>query len=319
MPLQLFLNELSAPNEQIARAVSVGHLRQLVSTVREARRIDPSLILNSDVPLSNFSLGEGVTIASIRNDGECVEESLYLKTVNSRAPLTLVATEGAEGCRDPELCEYTLRTVAPVCPGEAALGLGFAHFFDGMSLSFATHDFWLEHSIELDLSTLDATSEIITTQVAARNADCPAAIATHADALRALITPTFTSGAELWERRAELLPNLIFIPRTRAQLQAILPGDPMLDQAWIKLRGIDQAIDGWKLTQGPHPMFPFNVRPESRSRRALAQFENGEGQTLTFSDHCDLAPTESRIHFIVETVPHRHAIIGHIGRKLGIG
>jgi len=319
MPLQLFLNELSAPNEQLARAVSVGYLQQLVSTVREARRIDPALILNSDVPLANFSLGAGATIASIRNAGECVEESLYLKTVNNRAPLTLAAAESAESNRDPALCEYRLRSVAPVSPGETALGLGFAHLFDGLGLSLATHDFWLGHFVELDLSTFDAADEITTSNVTARNADCPAAIANHAEALRASIMPTFADGAELWERRAELLPNLVFIPRTRAQLHAILPGDPMLEQVWIKLSGIDQAIAVWKVTKGSYPMFPFNVRPESRSRRGLAEFENNEGKKLIFSDHCDLAPTESRIHFIVESVPQRHAVIGHVGRKLGIG
>lgn len=319
MPLQLFLNELSVPSLQLAHAVSVGHLQKLVSTIREACGIDPALILNSDLPLANFPLGGQSTIASIRNAGECVEESLYLKTVNSRAPLTLVAAETADKHPDPGLCEYRLRPDAPLLPRETALGLGFAHLFDGLSLSLATHDFWIEQSIELDLSALNATGEVLTSQVVARNADSPAAITRLANTLRMLLTPTIAHGAELWERRSELLPNLVFIPRTRAQLEAILPGDPMLEQAWIKLRGIDQAIQAWKIAKAPYPMFPFSVRPESRSRRALAAFEDIEGNSRIFSEHCDLAPTEARIHFIVATVPQRHALIGHIGRKLGIG
>jgi hypothetical protein len=134
-----------------------------------------------------------------------------------------------------------------------------------------------------------------------------------------LLAPTIAHGAELWNRRAELLPNLVFIPRTRAQLEDIRPGDPMLNQAWIKLSGIDKAIEAWKVTNGRYPMFPFNVRPESRTRRALAEFRDCEGNICIFSDHCDLAPTEGRIHFMVRTDPRRHALIGHIGRKLGIG
>jgi len=319
MPLQLFLNELSAPNEQLVHAISILHLKQLVATVREARCIDRAAILNSEIPLANFPLGEGTTIASIRNSGECVEESLYLKTINNRAPLTLAVAEAARNQPDPELCEYRLCSFAPVRPSETVLGLGLAHLVNGLSLSLATHDFWREHSIEMDLSTLNAVGEVVTDQVTARNADSPAAVASHADALRELLTPVFSGGAELWERRVELLPNLLFIPRTRAQLQAILPGDPILAQVWIKLNGIDQAIEAWKITKGSYPMFPFNVRPESRSRRAMAEFEDIEGNKRTFSDHCDLAPTESRIHFIVETAPQRHALIGHIGRKLGIG
>ncbi|MCF6368637.1 hypothetical protein [Rhizobium halophilum] len=317
MPLQLFLNELSAPHELTSRAISVSYLRQLVATVRKAREIDSQLILNSDVPLTNLPLGEGATIASIRNDGECVEESLYLKTVNNRAPLMLPAAEA--GDRDPGLCEYRLRPDAPLRSGEVALGLGYAHLFDGLGLSLPSHDVWIERLIELDLAKLDPNGGIVNERVAARNADSPTAITDHAGALLATLAPTLISGEALWERRLELLPNLIFIPRTRAQICSLLAGDPLLEQTWLKLRGINQAIEAWRITQSPYPMFPFNVRPESRSRRALAEFEDAEGNRRIFSDHCDLAPTEARIHFIVESAPQRRALIGHVGRKLGIG
>lgn len=317
VPLQLFLNELSALRGEAARAVSVVHLQELVATVRQARAIDAALILNSDIPLANFPLADGATIASIRNDGACVEETLYLKTVNNRAPLALVAAEAEEG--DPDLNEYRLQAAAPVHPGQVAMGLGFAHLFDGLSVSIASHDFWLGRSIELDRSTLDGDGEIVTTLVTARNADSAAAVADHADVLRNLLAPTIEHGAELWERRAELFPNLIFIARTRAQLEGILHGDPMLGQAWIKLNGINQAIEAWKVAGGPYPMFPFNVRPESKTRRPLAKFRDDDGNMRVFSDHCDLAPTEARIHFVVEAHPVPRALIGHIGRKLGIG
>lgn len=317
MPLQLFLNELSVPNERLAREVSVGHLKRLVATVREARRLDASSILNSEESLVNFPLCKEVTIASIRNDGECVEESLYLKTVNSRAPLRLAAADAED--RDPSLSEYKMRPDAPVRADEISLGLGHAHLFDGLGLSLGSHYFWDEPSIALSLAKLDSDGEVINELVAARNANSPAAVAHHAEALRALLAPAIADGAELWERRVELLPNLVFIPRTRSQLEGILIGDPMLQQAWIKLSGIDRAIEGWKIIKGPYPMFPFNVRPESKTRRGLAEFEDVEGRKRIFSDHCDLAPTEGRIHFIVESCPRRHALIGHVGRKLGIG
>jgi len=317
MPLQLFLNELSEPKERLSRAISIGYLKQLVATVRHAQRVDSAFILNSEVPISQFSLGEGTTIASVRNTGECVEESIYLKTINNRAPLNLL--ESVTCKVDPNDVEYRLPPTAPVRSSEVALGLGYAHFLDGLGVSLASHDYWLERFVELDASTLDSAGEIVIKRVVARNADSPAAFADHEGALRSLIAPTIQHGAELWERRTELLPNLVFIPRTRSQLESIRPGDPILDQAWIKLRGIDQAIAAWRIVGGPYPMFPFNVRPESKGRLALARFRDDDGNIRLFSDHCDLAPTEGRIHFIVESQPRSHALIGHVGRKLGIG
>lgn len=270
MSLQLFLNELSVPNEQPPRAIAIERLQQLVATVRRASGIDAALILNSHVTLGNFPLGDQTTIASIRNDGECVEESLYLKTINNRAPMTLTKADVPEG--DPDLCEYRMPDAAPVRAGEIALGLGYAHLFPGLGLSLASHEFWLKRSVELELTKIDHAGHISTVQVAALNAESPNAIDFHADVLRKLLRPTIMNGAELWERRTELLPNLVFIPRTRAQLESIRAGDPLLEQTWIKLSGIDKAIGAWKIGKGPYPMFPFNVRPESKSRRALTEF-----------------------------------------------
>lgn len=317
MHLQLFLNELSVPNEQLAHAVSISYLKQLVATVRRAQTIDAALVLNSDIPLGNFPLGKEVTIASIRNNSECVEESTYLKTIKNRAPFALTASEFED--KDPDSCEYRIHHNSPIHAHKIALGLGFAHLFSGLSLSLPSHNFWKQRSIELHLTKLCDFRGFINEQVIALNADSPTAISHHENALQELLTPQIATGAELWERRSELFPNLVFIPRTQAQLENILAGDPMLKQAWIKLSGIDRAIGVWKVTKGPHPMFPFNVRPESRSRRALAKFKDADGLTRTFSEHCDLAPTEGRIHFIIETEPRTHALIGHIGRKLGIG
>src|SRR5579863_1415520 len=188
MPLQLFLNELSSPNTNLSRAESVGHLQNLVATVRHARNIDRACVLNSEVPLSNFRLSAGETISSVRNQGECVEESLFLKTINNRAPMKLAAPEA--GQIDPDLCEYRIQQSAPVCGGQVALGLGFAHLLAGLGLSLASHELWLERLIELDLTTLDVDGEVASAEVTARNADCPAAIDHHAQALRALLAPT---------------------------------------------------------------------------------------------------------------------------------
>lgn len=317
MPLQLFLNDLSAPSANVSRVQSVAYLKGLIETVRAARGIDDRLILNCDQPLNELALGAGLTIASIRNDGECVEESQYLKTLNNRAPLSRVLAE-ADG-PDPDSFEYRIPDAAPCSPGSPAKALGLAHLLKGLGVSLASDALWRSRELPLDLFELDANGDITESAVIARNASVAADIAAHEASLRDDLRPPINIGSDLWEHRTELLPNLKFIPRTRAQIEAILAGDPLLDQVWIKLWGLNQAIATWRIAQAPYPMFPFNVRPESRRRIHLVRFNDTDGIERTFSDHADLAPIEGRVHFIVQNEPHRHALIGHVGRKLGIG
>ena len=317
MPVQFFLNERSVPHEEFSRPISVGFLKSLVSTIRAARRIDKSFVFNSHVPLANLPLSADETMASVRNDGECVEESIYLKTVINRAPFDTAALE-SDG-DDPRRHEYKLLPTFPVHPNKTAVGLGFAHLFEGVGLSIASHDSWNNRRIPLKLQTIEENGEIHECEVEVLNVYSPQAIEYFEDFLREALVPELFDGRELWARRGELLPNLVFIPRTKAQLEGIKNGDPMLKQVWTKLSGIDQSVQVWKATKGPSPMYPFNVRPESKSRLKLTKFFDNNRQSREFSDHCDLAPNEWRLHFIVESKPLCCAIIGHIGRKLGIG
>jgi len=317
MPLQLFLNDLSTPGGIVARAQSIGYLKGLIATVRAAGTIDSRLILNCEQPLNNLELGSGLTIASIRNDGECVEERQYLKTLNNRAPLGRILAE-VNG-PDPQGFEYKLPANAAVAGGANASALGLAHLLKGLGISIPSAPMWKLRDVELELHELDEDGELNQQSVFARNASEAADINAHENSLRNDLRPPFRNGRELWAARDALFPNLVFIPRTKAQIEDILAGDPLLEQVWIKLSGIDQAIAVWRDTNAAHPMFPFNVRPESRSRMGYVQFKDIEGVDRTFSDHTDLAPIEGRVHFIVTPEPHRHALIGHVGRKLGIG
>lgn len=317
MPLQLFINDLSAPSGAVPHEHRVRYLKGLVATVRALKLIDKRLVLNCEKPISELSLGDGASISTVRNDNNCIEESQYLKTLAARAPLSHAAA-GAESL-DVGLLEYKLPAAAPVCASFSAPALGLAHMLGGLGLSFPSHDFWRAQEINLDLFEMDDQGFLNSRVVTARNACAVEDVNAHADALRKLLRSRFRNGRELWAYRGELLPNLEFIPRTRTQIEGILAGDPLLDQAWTKLSGIDQAIAAWGTTKSAYPLFPFNVRPESKSRMGLVRFNDGNGVQRTFSDHADLAPIEGRIHFIVESEPRRQGLIGHIGRKLGIG
>ncbi|QOV93437.1 hypothetical protein [Novosphingobium sp. ES2-1] len=317
MPLQLFLNGLSTPSGAVHREQAIRYLLLLVQTARAAKAIDDQVILNCDEPLNGLSLGGGFTVAALRNAGEFVEESQYLKALNNRAPFA-VAIDAAPGV-EPHAFDYRMSATAPILASEPAVALGLAHRLKGLGLSLPSHDLWKSRMIPLELAELSDAGDITEEVVEARNAASADDVEFHEDSLRADLRPPVASGADIWQHRAELFPSLDFIPRTRQQIEGILPGDPMLEQLWIKLSGINKAVADWAANLVGHPIFPFNVRPESTSRKGYAKFRDADNVERTFSDHCDLAPTEGRIHFLLMTEPKKHALVGHVGRKLGIG
>ncbi len=317
MSLQLFLNGLSTPSGTVHRERAIGYLLGLVQTARAAKAIDDQVILNCDEPLNGFSLGGDFTVAALRNTGEFAEESQYLKALNNRAPFA-VAIDAAHGV-DPHAFDYRISAGAPTRGSEPAVALGLAHRLRGLGLSLPSHDLWQSRMIALELVELSDAGDIREQVVKARNAASATDVTFHEDSLRADLRPPVESGADIWKHRAELFPSLDFLPRTRQQIEGILPGDPMLEQLWIKLSGINKAVADWAANLVGHPIFPFNVRPESTSRRGYVKFKDADNVERTFSDHCDLAPTEGRIHFLLMTEPNKHALVGHVGRKLGIG
>ena len=317
MRLHLFLNELSIPQEKVSKYRAVQLLKNLVSTIRTARQIDPRLVLNSQTPIHDLPLGRGISVAMIRNDGECIEESQFLKALEDRSPLRKIFEE-IRG-QDPLEFEYKLPDTAAIHGGEEAEALGLAHLLEGMGISILSHPFWDMTSILLERYSIDEDDNLQMEVVATKNACTVAHVEEYGREFGERLRPEFRDGTELWRDRAELLPNLKFIPRTQAQIECILSGDPRLGAIWRKLFAMDRAVSLWRKLGSPYPQFPFGVRPESTRRRNLVVFRDENGLEHTFSDHADFTPGEGRIHFIVMAEPQRHAVVGHVGRKLGIG
>lgn len=316
MTLRLFFNELSLTPDSLTRASAISFLKELVATTRAAKRLDEGLIFYCETPVHSLPLGADHTIASIRNSNECLEESLFLKALQNRAPLSLALVDVKES--QPET-EYHLSDAAPIHASRLAYGLGLSHLLTGLGISLRTHEYWAGTYIDLHKLQLDESGGLSSSLVKASNVATPSGVDHHADAFPSSTGLPFKNGKQLWNAREEVLPNLAFIPRTEGQICGILDGDPTLSSIWNKLLGIDQAIAVWREAGATVPSFGFNVRPESRSRLSLVDFADNDGVTQSFSLHTDFAPGEGRIHFIVESTPSRRALIGHVGRKLGIG
>jgi hypothetical protein len=319
MTLELFLNDLSIPDEDCALDVATVRLRSLAATLRAVTSVSPRYVLNADRPFADLMLGRNRPLASLRNEPSVADERVYIKTIVDRSPWTT-----ALAMRPPDAAggaEYRMLPDAPVRADADAVALGLAHDLSGLAISLATHDHWAQCRVEIERRALDDDAVLIARRLHAPNASCAAHIDEHAVAIAAHAAPAVHDGAELWARRTELLPNLRFIPSVEGQLTPLGHGDPNLQGAVERLVEIDEAIAGWRKNGTAKPDYASSVVPESRQRRqkGLADFHDATGTKRTFSLHARYGPDENRIHLILETDPERHALIGHVGRKLGIG
>ena len=194
MPLQLFLNNLSAPTGVVDRARRISFLKDLVATVRKAASIDSRLVLNFEMPLNDLTIGDDVTIATLRNDGSCVEESQYLKTLAARAPFSHATAEAET--TGVGLFEYRVPASAPTSANLVASALGLAHMLDGLGISFPSHDFWSKQNIELDRFEVDDAGVFTNRVIFARNACSIVDVSAHENALQKTLRPLFRNGRD---------------------------------------------------------------------------------------------------------------------------
>ncbi len=313
--LQVFLNERSFEDTDCDRNTAKNRLKALASTIRAISSKSPQFVLNGSCSLAEINLSGNWSLAAIRNDHDCVDESIYLKTVQDRFPFGQAITE-LKGQAFQDL-EYRIPANAGRGAGTEAIGLGLAHYFDRLALSLTSHEFWQSPSITLTKSTLDCTGEVEEQTVQAKNAATIDGVTHHHDAL--VSAPIVESGVQLWQERAALFPHLEFITRTRPQIEGMAQGHPCLAPVFEKLLGLESAVAAWHRQETSYPVYPFGVNGESRTRRELTAFHDNSGTTRYFEDHAKFTPDEGRIHFILLSEPQRHALVGHVGRKLGIG
>lgn len=317
--LQLFLNELSFAEIECDKVSAIARLKQFVNTLKTVASHRKNFVLNGPYPLSELYLASNWPLAKLRNDNECHTERVYLKTIAARAPFKQVVAELSGPPQEGH--EYRLSNDAAICQGETAVALGLTYQFDGLALSLASHPYWDEPFIALRRLEIDEAAEIHESSVEARNCNTVATVEFHRNAIADAIVSLIPTGKALWAKRTEIFPHLVFVPRTREQIELFGAGDEILSSIVARLMGLNDAIAIWKETGSDHPAYSFEVRPESktRKRKGLCDFNDATGTLRCFSDHLAFTPGAGRIHFILEADPVRHALIGHVGKKNGIG
>jgi hypothetical protein len=201
--------------------------------------------------------------------------------------------------------------------GEVVLGLGAAHFMDGIAVSLPVARPWQADRVSLERSELveddDGTLEMRHETVDVRHLSAEPHLDGHLDWIRESRREGVTTGPRIWDSRADLYPHLTFLPRVEGQLSGLNPH-------WIvpvrrTLERLEEAVAAWKPAAMAEPEWRTKVSPEGETRKRVCRFTDLDGETRTFDMHARFTPGAGRIHF--RLVPEERTIrLAHIGSKI---
>ena len=131
---------------------------------------------------------------------------------------------------------------------------------------------------------------------------------------RTRIRRSCTNGADLWARRKQLFPHLVFGPDVEAHLDRL----NVIERVIRRLADLDASAAPW--LSGPVPDWICDVRPEGQrvmttpKLREARRFASLTGRREVFEYHTSFGK-DGRIHLRVDAA-HRQVEIGYIGGHL---
>ncbi|OLS53761.1 hypothetical protein [Rhodovulum sulfidophilum] len=297
-----FLNELSFPSGKVDTEAAEAAVLGLAKTLQSLRRIHSSTALHSSVPLASIPLGDEQWLGTVMAKGRSRDEWRYLRGFENRAPFRVELGEafGLEA-------EYRHND-------ELADGLGLSHTLGTLGISFA-NDPWLVASVPLRRISLDENDECDEQDVQVHHAATPAHVIGHDEWLRRMPGEQARDGEELWARRTEIFPHLLFLPRTEAHLRAFKAGEIHFASAQHALMDLEIAAARWKTEDAAMPNFLTKTTPEGEQRRKLFHFDDLTGVQRCFDWHSRYTPGAGRVHFWCDRSSGR-LTIAHVGEKV---
>ncbi|MEU5593356.1 hypothetical protein [Streptomyces sp. NPDC020298] len=312
---QLFLNERScettADPDRVNRAMT-----ELVKAIVAVARVDrPGTVLVAREHVKALQLAEGHPIGKWIGTPDAKDLWRRLLLMQTKYPHDEAFPEGE-----------TFSDVAYSHDGVPVTGLGAAHLMGGVGVSLPLERCWDADRLTLVREELvdDEDDGSVLTDVEVPHAATREHVDAHLPWIREEVEAAqrgdlsaIRTGAELWERCAELFPHLLFLPRVEAQLRE-------LEQYWVhpvckRLAEMDRAVLLWDSEADlDGPRWASAVTPEHSTRkRDYCEFTDFDGESRYFDTHLRFTPGAGRLHFRFVKATRR-AHIAHIGRKLGI-
>ena len=249
-----FLNDLSHHQREISYEQVKSGVLNLITLLRALKRIRPELELHSSVPISAISLGGAHTLASIGADADTRDEWRFIRALDNKA-FDLNREVAALGV------EYEYK-------GQLSTGLGLAHLFDSLAISFPFPE-WDLSSIEILRRELQEDEDFSELFVSVRHVSTLSNLDILREWCATIPIEHAKDGEELWANKENNFPSLRFLDRTEAQIRGLRAGSPELHAICIRLWQLEDAAKHWDPRACPLPTFASCVTPEHIRRRNL--------------------------------------------------
>jgi hypothetical protein len=151
------------------------------------------------------------------------------------------------------------------------------------------------------------------------HASCSDHVQEHTDWIQKRIRTGILEGLDLWNRREELFPSLVFCDDVYKQMLYLGKGNLILQQVVKRLFELEEYCKTWTDGAFNSDNLPSKATPESDSRlkrlKKELTFICPDGKERIFSWHVRMTPGAWRLHFSVELGPGK-IIIGYLGYKI---
>jgi hypothetical protein len=307
MALEMVLNELSlqpAPSVVIARQWMAG----FIETVRAAISYRISRVIRTQRGVRDIVLADGYPLRRWLNDPAVdLETRRYVTSLVSKAPLW-------DGL--PELYDRVLEHEFRY-EGREALCLGVAYLLEVLAVSLLSGECWDTPRLSLSVRWITEDENIKDETAYVIHASRSGHVNEHSQWIEDRLRSDIQDGNDLWNRRAELLPSLMFCETAGEQIRNL--NAAMLRSVTRRLFELDAYCREWIEGRFEPDLLPTRATPESQA--TLEQYGNArtflcpDDVERIFSWHVRLTPLAWRIHFYPDPAT-RTIVIGYVGPHL---
>ncbi len=312
MDLEMVLNELSFQPPALDVQTAKFWMSELVSTVLTATKVGVKRVLRTHSEFHATVLAPDYPLLRWRNDNSVDRElRRYFNTITTKSPF-LVDLEGSETETESLLSEFR-------CEEEQVYGLGVAYLLEALALSVRSDSRWDTDRIKLVSMQLEDDQHFNSTLVEVIHASRVEHVQTHSNWILERLKLGIRHGTDLWNRRDELFPHLIFCESVKDQIYNLGADNPVLQQVRKRLFELETYCRDWQQGAFNKDNLPCKANPESEA--TLKQYSREhtflcpDGKERLFSWHVYFTPGAGRIFFNPQAET-KNFIIGHIGPKL---